>query len=200
MTLDGRKLRAAQTYSVMHSKILVATRELLQATEFIDLTIPMISQHAKCSVPTIYNHFPDGLKDIYLEVTFFTLEESYNAQSLELNERGNLKSRDYLHFLLEGFAETILNNKNVATAIHAYAPQAAAAGKWDPDTLRQLRPAVLEATEELGLPVSSEELYSIMALICRGAVGTWILGYLTDKEFFEHISESFNRSLKIVTT
>lgn len=200
MTLDGRKLRAAQTYSVMHSKILVAARELLQATEFIDLTIPMISQHAKCSVPTIYNHFPDGLKDIYLEVTFFTLEESYNAQSLELNERGNLKSRDYLHFLLEGFAETILNNKNVATAIHAYAPQAAAAGKWDPDTLRQLRPAVLEATEELGLPVSSEELYSIMALICRGAVGTWILGYLTDKEFFEHISESFNRSLKIVTT
>lgn len=200
MTLDGRKLRAAQTYSVMHSKILVAARELLQATEFIDLTIPMISQHAKCSVPTIYNHFPDGLKDIYLEVTFFTLEESYNAQSLELNERGNLKSRDYLHFLLEGFAETILNNKNVATAIYAYAPQAAAAGKWDPDTLRQLRPAVLEATEELGLPVSSEELYSIMALICRGAVGTWILGYLTDKEFFEHISESFNRSLKIVTT
>jgi len=200
MTLDGRKLRAAQTYSVMHSKILVAARELLQATEFIDLTIPMISQHAKCSVPTIYNHFPDGLKDIYLEVTFFTVEESYDAQSLELNERGNLKSRDYLHSLLEGFAQTIINNKNVATAIYAYAPQAAAAGKWDSDTLKQLRPAVLEATEELGLPISSEELYSIMALICRGAVGSWILGYLTDKEFFEHISESFNRSVKIVTT
>ena len=197
MTLDGRKLRAAQTYSAMHSKILVAARELLQATEFIDLTIPMISQHAKCSVPTIYNHFPDGLQDIYIEVTFFTLYEATNGRGLE---RGNLKSRDYLHFLLEGFAQTILNNKNVSTAIYAYAPQAAAAGKWDSDTLKHLRPSVSEAAEELGLPISSEELYSIMAIICRGAVGSWILGYLTDKEFFEHISESFNRSVKIVTT
>ena len=176
MTLDGRKLRAAQTYSVMHSKILVAARELLQATEFIDLTIPMISQHAKCSVPTIYNHFPDGLKDIYLEVTFFTVEESYNAQSLELNERGNLKSRDYLHFLLEGFAETILNNKNVATAIYAYAPQAAAAGKWDSDTLKQLRPTVSEAAEELGLPKNCIPLWRSFV------VGQLVPGFLVTSQ------------------
>ena len=124
-----------------------------------------------------------------------------------LNTLNNTNKPFIIYKTIKGFdlftdfsKKTILNNKNVATAIFAYAPQAAAAGKWDSDTLKQFRPAVSEAVEDLGLPISSEELYSIMTLICRGAVGSWILGYLTDKEFFEHISESFNRSVKIATT
>ena len=199
MTLDGRKLRAAQTYSVMHSKILVAARELLQATEFIDLTIPMIAQHAKCSVPTIYNHFPEGLQDIYKEVTFFTVDEAFDTRILDPEERGRLSSRDYVNSLLEGLAETILNNKNVATAITTYALQAAARGNWDADTLKELRPPVSEALEDLGLQILEEEIFSTMMHICRGAVNSWVLGYLTDKEFFEHLSEAFNRAQKIVT-
>tara|TARA_E500000331_G_scaffold59063_1_gene53469 strand:- start:1533 stop:2135 length:603 start_codon:yes stop_codon:yes gene_type:complete len=200
MTLDGRKLRAAQTYSAMHSKILVAARELLQATEFIDLTIPMIAQHAKCSVPTIYNHFPEGLQDIYKEVTFFTIDEAFNTRSLDPGERGRLSSRDYVNSLLEGLAETILNNKNVATAITAYAPQAAASGKWDADTLKELRSPVSIALEDLELQIFTEEIFYTLELILRGAVSSWVLGYLTDKEFFEHMSGSFNRAEKIVTT
>lgn len=200
MTLDGRKVRAAQTYSAMHSKILVAARELLQATEFIDLTIPMIAQHAKCSVPTIYNHFPEGLQDVYKEVTFFTLDEAFNISSLKPEERGRLSSRDYVNSLLKALAETILNNKNVATAITAYAPQAAASGKWDADTLKALRSPVSIALEDLELQIFAEEIFSALELIVRGAVSSWVLGYLTDKEFFEHISESFNRAEKIATT
>ena len=199
MTLDGRKLRAAQTYSAMHSKILVAARELLQATEFIDLTIPMIAQHAKCSVPTIYNHFPEGLQDIYKEVTFFTVDEAFDTRILDPEERGRLSSRDYVNSLLEALAETILNNKNVATAIIAYAPQAAASGKWDADTLKELRSPVSIAIEDFGLQIFAEEIFSTLELIVRGAVSSWVLGYLTDKEFFEHVSESFNRAEKIVT-
>tara|TARA_B100000902_G_C27278301_1_gene900129 strand:+ start:476 stop:1078 length:603 start_codon:yes stop_codon:yes gene_type:complete len=198
MTLDGRKIRAAQTYSATHSKILEATRELLQATAFIDLTIPMIAQHAKCSVPTIYNHFPEGLQDIYIEVTSFTLDGSIYNRSLGLAERGRLGSGDYVISLLEGLAETILDNKNVATAITAYAVQAAARGNWDSDNFRELRPSVSEAVEDLGLQNLEEEIFSILTLICRGAVCSWVLGYLTDKEFFEHVSESFNRAQKIV--
>ena len=200
MTLDGRKLRAAQTYSVMHSKILVAARELLQATEFIDLTIPVIAQHAKCSVPTIYNHFPEGLQDIYKEVTFFTVDEAFGVRILDPGERGRLSNRDYVNSLLEGLAETILNNKNVATAITAYAPQAAANGKWDADILKELRSPVSIALEDLELQIFTEEIFYTLELIVRGAVSSWVLGYLTDKEFFEHISGSFNRAEKIVTT
>jgi len=199
MTLDGRKIRSAQIYSAMHSKILVATRELLQATEFIGLTIPMIAQHAKCSVPTIYNHFPEGLQDIYIEVTSFTLDEAIHDRSLERGERGRVESRDYVNSLLEGLAETILNNKNVATAIIAYAPQAAARGNWDSDILKELRPSVSEALEDLGLEILEEEIFVTLMLVARGAVCSWVLGHLTDKEFFEHISESFNRAEKIVT-
>ena len=200
MTLDGRKLRAAQTYSVMHSKILVAARELLQATEFIDLTIPVIAQHAKCSVPTIYNHFPEGLQDIYKEVTFFTVDEAFGVRILDPEERGRLSNRDYVNSLLEALAETILSNKNVAAAIITYAPQAAASGKWDADTLKELRSPVSIALEDFGLQIFAEEIFSTLELIVRGAVCSWVLGYITDKEFFEHVSESFSRAEKIVTT
>ena len=66
--------------------------------------------------------------------------------------------------------------------------------------MKELRSPVSIALEDLELQIFAEEIFSALELIVRGAVSSWVLCYLTDKEFFEHISESFNRAEKIVTT
>ncbi|HJP15839.1 MAG TPA: TetR/AcrR family transcriptional regulator [Acidimicrobiales bacterium] len=196
MIVDGRKVRAAKTHSVMHDKILEAARELLQATEFIDLTIPMIAQHVGCSVPTIYNHFPGALQDIYIQVTEATIRKGLLRKDFG---RGRLSPSDYMGSLLEGLAETVLENKNVAAAIMTYAPQAAAEGNWDPELLQMLEPPIRGVMSEMQLLVDSEEVAFICSVIIRGAVTSWTQNYITDKEFYDYVSQSFLMAIKIVS-
>jgi len=65
--LDGRLLRAQNEYKSIHLKLINSAIELINDKQ-IDtksINITLIAKNADCAVATGYNHFPNGMLDVY---------------------------------------------------------------------------------------------------------------------------------------
>ena len=78
-SIDLRQQRGGERHFAVHESILEATIRLLDLKIFTDVTIPLIADEADCSVPSIYNHFPDALPAIFEEVAMRIRSEGFEA-------------------------------------------------------------------------------------------------------------------------
>ena len=64
---DGRALRAQKEFQKVNKKLINSSIELLNDNEIDDksINITLIAKNADCAVATGYNHFPQGMLDVY---------------------------------------------------------------------------------------------------------------------------------------
>ena len=64
---DGRALRAQSEFKEVNKKLINSAIELLNDNEIDDksINISLIAKNASCAVATGYNHFPNGMLDVY---------------------------------------------------------------------------------------------------------------------------------------
>lgn len=64
---DGRALRAQKEFQKVNKKLINSSIELLNDNEIDDksINITLIAKNAGCAVATGYNHFPQGMLDVY---------------------------------------------------------------------------------------------------------------------------------------
>ena len=64
---DGRALRAQKEFQEVNKKLINSAIELLNDNEinYKSINISLIAKNASCAVATGYNHFPNGMLDVY---------------------------------------------------------------------------------------------------------------------------------------
>jgi len=100
---DGRALRAQKEFKKINQKLINSALELFNDIEIDDksINITLIAKNANCAVATGYNHFPNGMLDVY-----GTLIQNVNEiiqKALEQNLEDNISREDIITNL---FVET----------------------------------------------------------------------------------------------
>lgn len=93
---DGRVLRAQNEYKEINKKLIDSALELFNDVEIDDKTIniTLIAKNANCSVSTGYNHFPNGMLDVYGAVI-----ENVNEviqKELEISIQNDMSTEDII--------------------------------------------------------------------------------------------------------
>ncbi|HJM35348.1 MAG TPA: TetR/AcrR family transcriptional regulator, partial [Acidimicrobiales bacterium] len=88
---DLRQQRGEERYFGVHESILEATIELLDSRVFTEVTIPLIADHADCSVPSIYNHFPGAVPEIFEEVSMRIRNEGFHVNQEKIDQASGLQ-------------------------------------------------------------------------------------------------------------
>jgi len=193
---DLRKQRGEERHFVVHESILEATIELLDSKIFTEVTIPLIAEQADCSVPSIYNHFPDALPEIFEEVSMRIRTEGFQVNQEKIDQASGLQ---ILQELLKGFSETIVSHRNLSHAMLSYGNYAAATGGWIPDAAEYLEPLFERAGEDEELPASPRELAQMTSVIGRGLNHYWALLGISDEEYKEQFARSAEMAVKALS-
>ena len=194
--LDLRKQRGEERHLVVHESIVEATIELLDSRIFTDVTIPLIAEQADCSVPSIYNHFPGALREIFEEVSIRIRTEGLQANQDKIDQASGLQ---ILEESLRGLCETIVSHRNLSHAMLSYGNYAAATGGWMPDTAKYLEPLFERAGEDEELPASPRELAQMTSVIGRGINHYWGLLGINDEEYKKQFPRSAEMAVKALS-
>ncbi len=190
---DLRKQRGEEKYSVVHVSIIEATIELLDSKVFTDVTVPLIAQQAGCSVPSIYNHFPGALPEIFQHASATVRDLGFRFNQEKVNQATGM---DILEIMLEGLSEVYISHRNMSHAMASYANYAAVKGGWMPTIATTLEPLFERVRKDQELPVSVKELAHLTSVIGRGLNHFWSINGLSDEEYLELFSQSANMALK----
>ena len=193
---DLRKQRGEERHFAVHESILVATIELLDSKVFTEVNIPLIADQAECSVPSIYNHFPGALPEIFEEVSLRVRTEGFEVNQEKMNQVSGIR---ILEELLRGLSETIVSHRNLSHAMLSYGNYAAAKGGWMPDTAEYLEPLFERAGEDEELPASPRELAQMTSVIGRGLNHYWALLGISDEEYKEQFARSAEMAVKALS-
>jgi len=111
---DGRALRAQKEFQEVNKKLINSAIELLNDNEidYKSINISLIAKNAGCAVATGYNHFPNGMLDVYgsiIQNVNEILEESINKSMEE-----NMSPEDTITELFVKTSEYIIHYGNAA--------------------------------------------------------------------------------------
>ena len=111
---DGRALRAQKEFQEVNKKLINSAIELLNDNEidYKSINISLIAKNASCAVATGYNHFPNGMLDVYgsiIQNVNEILEESINKSMEE-----NMSPEDTITELFVKTSEYIIQYGNAA--------------------------------------------------------------------------------------
>ena len=193
---DLRQQRGEERYFAVHESILEATIELLDSRVFTEVTIPLIADHADCSVPSIYNHFPGAVPEIFEEVSMRIRNEGFHVNQEKIDQASGLQ---ILEEMLKGLSEIIVSHRNLSHAMISYGNYAAATGGWMPDTAEYMEPLYERAREDEELPASSRELAQMTAVIGRGLNHYWALLGISDEEYKKQFARSAEMAVKALS-
>ena len=193
---DLRRQRGEERHLVVHESIVEATIELLDSRLFTEVTIPLIAEQADCSVPSIYNHFPGALREIFKEVSLRIRTEGLRANQDKIDQASGL---EILEESLRGLSENIVSHRNLSHAMLSYGNYASATGGWMPDTAKYLETLFERAGEDEELPASPRELAQMTSVIGRGLNQYWALLSISDEEYKKQFTRSAEMAVKALS-
>ena len=195
-SIDLRQQRGGERHFAVHESILEATVRLLDSKIFTDVTIPLIADEADCSVPSIYNHFPDALPAIFEEVAMRIRSEGFELNQEKIDKA---KGMQILEESLRGLCETFVSHRNLSHAMFSYGNYAAAKGGWLPDPAVELESLFERAAKDEEFSASPQELAQMTAVIARGLNHYWALLGISDEEYKKQFAQSAEMAVKALS-
>ena len=127
---DGRALRAQKEFQEVNKKLINSAIELLNDNEidYKSINISLIAKNAGCAVATGYNHFPNGMLDVYgsiIQNVNEILEESINKSMEE-----NMSPEDTITELFVKTSEYIIHYGNASRVSLFALKELVEVGKW----------------------------------------------------------------------
>ena len=195
-TLNSEKRNRYQRHLLLPEIGDEGQMKLLDSKVFTEVNIPLIADQAECSVPSIYNHFPGALPEIFEEVAMRIRTEGFQVNQEKIDQASGLQ---ILEELLRGLCETIVSHRNLSHAMISYGNYAAATGGWMPDTAEYLEPLFERAGEDEELTASPRALAQMTSVIGRGLNHYWALLGISDEEYKEQFARSAEMAVKALS-
>jgi len=127
---DGRALRAQSEFKEVNKKLINSAIELLNDNEIDDksINITLIAKNAGCAVATGYNHFPQGMLDVYGSVIQNVNETLQKAIQEGIEQ--NTSPEDTITELFVKTSEYIIHYGNASRVSLFALKELVEVGKW----------------------------------------------------------------------